>query len=219
MSKKVRKHMNGFVTSFTKALGIIGAIIIGIGLIVGVYFGIRALHDSLIANQYEKTPSYSKDNSWGGLAVNVVIEKKIIKEPIPPKTRDCNSPEEKGNQDFINKFPGLTQNNKGCVQGESYGGYEGGVYLEGKIYVKSNYWNDARIIPVNLLTFNHDNKEVKPKLQENIFGRYINPGKGDSTKFIFEEAYTDSSKMFELNLNDGNYKRLLTGDSIEAELK
>jgi hypothetical protein len=172
-------------------------------------------HDKFLSSRFDNPPSYSKDNIWGGLSVNIVIDKKEIKEPVADKIRDCNSPAEKINTDFRNRFSDIGL--PSCVQGERYGGYSGSVYLEGTIYVKSDLWLETKIIPANLLTFNHGGRQVKPKLEKNIFGLYLNKGQGTSSKFTFAEAY--DAKDFQLFLNDGAKSVLISGDTFEPEHK
>jgi len=211
---EIDKKPGLFVSSFSKTLGIVLAIIIIIASLALVIYLVALGHDKYTGSQYEKQPSYSKDNQWGGLAVNVVIDKKEIRNPIPDKIRDCSTSDSKALQDFAIKF-GLTT--KPCVPGEKYGGFEGSVYLEGRINVKSDFWLDSKVIPTNLLTFNYDGRQVKPKLEKNIFGSYLNSGQGTSTKFTYEERY--SAKDFQLYLNDGIKSALIIGDTVVPDYK
>jgi len=201
-------------TTFSKTLGIVLAIVaVIIGLLLLSYF-VMIGHDKFTSSQFEKQPSYSKDNQWGGLKVNIVIDRKEVRDPIPDKVRDCTTSESKALQDFAIKF-GLTT--KPCVPGEKYGGFEGSIYLEGRINVKNDFWLDSKIIPTNLLTFNYDGRQVKPKLEKNIFGQYLNHGQGTSTKFTYAERY--SAKDFQLYLNNGTKSALIIGDTVEPEHK
>lgn len=213
-AKKIVKKNQVFNSTISKTLGVaLGVLIIIFGLAVLIYLSI-VIHDKFLSSQYENPPSYSKDNQWGGLAVNVVIDKKEIKEPIAPKPQDCSSVYRNPFREFESKFnlPAST-----CVPGQLVGGFDGSVYLEGTINVKNNLWLETKIIPTNLLTFNHGGRQVKPKLEKNIFGQYLNHGQGTSTKFTFAESY--DAKDFQLYLNDGTKSALIVGDTIEPEHK
>lgn len=199
-------------SSFSKTIGIVLAIVVVIACLALVIYLVVLGHDKYIGSQYEKQPSYTKGNQWGGLAVNVVIDKKEVRVPLPPKPRDCSGAN--ALREFEIRF-NLPVNQ--CNPGELVGGTDGSVYLEGRINVKSDFWMDSKIIPINLLTFNYDGRQVKPKLEKNIFGQYLNHGQGTSTKFSYEERY--SAKDFQLHLNDGTKSALIVGDTVEPENK
>jgi|GEM_PF-6841809 len=201
-----------FVSSFSKTLGIVLAIIIIIASLALVIYLVALGHDKYTGSQYEKQPSYSKDNQWGGLAVSVVIDKKEVRAPLSPKPRDCSGANAFREWEIRFNLPV-----KQCNPGELVGGTDGSVYLEGRINVKSDLWLDSKVIPTNLLTFNYDGRQVKPKLEKNIFGSYLNSGQGTSTKFTYEERY--SAKDFQLYLNDGIKSALIIGDTVVPDYK
>lgn len=205
-------------SSFSKTIGIVVAIVVVIVcLALIIYLGVLG-RDKYVGSQYEKQPSYSKDNQWGGLAVNVVIDKKEIREPGQPTTTkvDCGSVLEQQIRAMAIE-EGRAANLPACGSNITIPGRAGSVVLTGEINVKNILWLESKIIPTNLLTFNHDGRQVKPKLSKNIFGQYLNHSQGTSTKFTYEEPY--SAKDFQLYLNDATKSALIVGDNIEPEHK
>lgn len=209
--EKLKREKGFFSSTMSKTLGVAVGILIIICSLVAIIYIIILVHDKYLITRYENPPSYSIDNQWGGLGVNIVITKKEIRDPIAPKARDCNSAEEKASRQSLMNFIGFAP--LPCVQGELYGGFSGSVYLEGTINVRNDLWMDTKIIPSNLLTFNHGGRQVKPKLDKNIFGQYLNHGQGTSAKFSFEESY--DAKDFQLYLNDLKKSALIVGDTVE----
>lgn len=206
-----KKRHNIVYRYFAGATGILLALLAVTGLIALLAYGGIVGRDKFIGGRHDEQPSFSKDNEWGGLVVNIQISKKEIREPIAPKIKDCNTVESRELQDI-----GLRLGFGGaCIQGEEYGGFEGGIYMEGELFVKNKLWQQSRIIPHNLLSLNYDGRQIKPKLENNIFGRYLSHGEGTSTKFSYEERY--SAKDFPLYLNDDHLSSLVAGNTVEIE--